>query len=271
MSDPFESEFSALRAATGFEPPDPAAVRRRGDRLRRRSNALKAGGAALTLTLLATPLLSLNRHGAPVEPPVVDHGLVAGDALSPTDLPRRPELGAWKQTRATDAALACVPARAVDGLGASETLQRRYGAHRGGSTAGGPYAAQVRETVLAFADPAAAKAATTAVSRRLRADCAATDLANPDPLESRAIAGPGRGLWELYVRRADQVCTECDAVFFDRQAVVRVGDRVVLLSLSELGGPSQPKGLRAAMLRLTTRAAVRAAAPGQTAGTTGSG
>ena len=67
MNDPIERQLSALRGATHFELPDPAVVRRRGDRLRRRNSALKVGGAALTLTLVATPLLSLTRHGGPGE------------------------------------------------------------------------------------------------------------------------------------------------------------------------------------------------------------
>lgn len=259
MSDPIETQLSALQGVTAFEAPDPAAVRRRGDRLRRRTIALKAGGAALALTLVATPLLSLNRHGGHHEQPPADRGLVAGNALALRDLPHRPELGAWRRTRAAGPALACVPAAVVDRLGAGETLQRRYGAHTGDSTATGPYAAQVRETVLAFADRAAAEEALSIVIRRLRTSCAASDLANPDPIESRTITGPGEGRWELYVRHADQVCTECDAVYFDREAVLRVGDRLALVSLSEVGGPLQPKGLEASMRRLTTTAARRAA------------
>jgi hypothetical protein len=259
MSDPIETQLSALQGVTAFEAPDPALVRRRGDRLRRRTIALKAGGAALALTLVATPLLSLNRHGGHHEQPPASRGLVAGNALARTDLPRRSELGAWQRTRAAGPALACVPAGVVDRLGAGETLGRRYGTHTAGSTATGPYLAEVRETVLAFADPASAEAALTTVTRRLRGHCAAQDLANPDPIESRTIAGPGKGRWELYVRHADQVCTECDAVFFDREAVLRLGDRLVMVSLGEVGGPLQPKGLVASMRRLATIAARRAA------------
>jgi hypothetical protein len=258
MTDPIETELGAFRVATHFEAPDPAVVRRRGDRLRRRHASVKAGGAALALALVATPLLSLGRHGGPAQPPVADR-LVAGDALSLGDLPERPELGAWQHRPTTAAALACIPARVVDTLGAVETLQRRYGAHHGDSASQGPYAAQVRETVLAFAGPRSARAASDILTHRLRAGCAASDLANPRPIESRTVPGPGVGRWELYVRTADDVCTECDAVNFDREAVLRVGDRVVLLSLSELGGPLQPKGLRSSMRALTTRAALLAA------------
>lgn len=271
MGDPIETQLGALREAGGFEVPDPALVRRRGDRLRRRNAGLKAGGAALALTLVATPLLALTRHEGPGEPPAADRGLVAGDALSLTDLPPRPGLGAWEDTRAKGPALACVPTRVVEGLGAGETLERRYGANSSGSPTGTPYNAQVRETVLAFADPTSAKSALSTVTRRLRADCAATDLANPDPLESQTVPGPGVGLWELYLRTADEVCTECDAAYFDREAVLRVGDRLVLVSLSQIGGPVQPKGLRASMRRLTTSAAQRARAGVDASGSTSSG
>jgi hypothetical protein len=258
VSDPIETQMSALRRVAQFQPADPAVVRRRGDRLHRRATARKASGAALALALIATPLLSLNRHAGPGEPSPTRRGLVAGDALSLTDLPQRSDLGAWKRTPASGPALACVPARTVDRLGANETLERRYGAYTGHSTPGQHYDAQVRETVLAFADPASAKAASTTVTRRLRTNCAATDLAHSRPIKSQIISGPGEGVWELYVRTADQVCTECDAVYFDREAVLRVGDRLVLLSLNEAGGPLEPKGLDASMHQLTTSAATRA-------------
>jgi|tagenome__1003787_1003787.scaffolds.fasta_scaffold20957279_4 hypothetical protein len=258
MSDPIETHLRALRETTRFEPPDPAVVRRRGDRLRRRNTAVKAGGAALALALIATPFLSLTRPGERGEPTPADHGLTAGEALSLTDLPRRTDLGAWQQVRAAGPALACVPARVLAELGASETLERRYGADSGDATATRPYTAQVRETVLEFADPASAKAALTTVTGRLRASCAAKDLSKPDSLESQTITGTGAGRWELYLRNADQVCTECDAVYFDREAALRVDDRLLLVSLSELGGPLEPKGLKTSMRQLTTRAAKRA-------------
>jgi len=259
MSDPIETQLSALRGATHFQAPDPAVVRRRGDRLRRRNGALKVGGAALALTLLAAPLLSLTRPGGTGEPTPAQHGLTAADTLSLTDLPERRELDAWEKARAVGPALACVPASVVDQLGASESLQRRYVVQRSTSSAAGPYAAEVREDVLSFTDPASAKAALTTVIARLRSNCAAPDLANTDSLESRTISGPGEGRWELYARTADKVCTECDAAYFDREAAIGVGDRLVLLSLSELGGPLQPKGLRTSMRWLTTRAANLAA------------
>jgi hypothetical protein len=258
ISDPIETQLSALRGATHFQAPDPAVVRRRGDRLRRRNGALKVGGAALALTLLAAPLLSLTRPGGTGEPTPA-HGLTAADTLSLTDLPPRRELDAWEEARAVGPALACVPGSVVDELGPSESLQRRYVVQRSSSSAAGPYAAEVRENVLSFTDPASAKAALTTVIARLRSNCAAPDLANTDPLESGTISGPGEGRWELYARTADKVCTECDAAYFDREAAIRVGDRLVLVSLSELGGPLQPKGLRTSMRRLTTRAANLAA------------
>jgi len=116
----------------------------------------------------------------------------------------------------------------------------------------------VRETVLEFDDPASAKAALTTVTARLRAACAATDLANPDSVESQTVTRPGEGSWEMYLRTADRVCSECDGVYFDREAALRVDDRLVLVSLSELGGPAEPNGLKASMRQLTTRAAKQA-------------
>jgi hypothetical protein len=258
MTDPVQTQLRFLHEATHFQAPDPAVVRRRGDRLRHRNVALKAAGAALALTLVATPLLILTRHGQPGEPLPADARLTARDALSLTDLPRRPELGAWQQTGAGGPALACVPGHVVDNLGASERLERRYGADSGDAPVTRPYTAQVRETVLAFPDPASAEAALMTVTARLRSGCAAPDLSKRESLESQTITGRGHGRWEMYLRTADKVCTECDAVYFDREAALRLDDRVVLVSLSELGGPLEPDGLRASMRQLTTRAAKRA-------------
>jgi hypothetical protein len=265
MHDPVDEQLSALRQAAHFPIPDPAAIRRRGDRLRRRKAAIKAGGATLALALAATSVSSLSQHRHPKPVLPAEHGLVPADALSVTDLPARPELDAWRTLPNRASALACIPARVVDALGAGETLSRSYGAVLQGSPVDSTAAAQVHETVLAFADAATAGAALDIVTERLRSHCGASDLANREPLESQTVSGPGTGLWEMYVRKADQVCTECDAAYFDRQAAVRIGDRLVLLSFGELGGPNQPDGLKTSMRRLTATA-VRAAAPQHTAG-----
>jgi hypothetical protein len=181
------------------------------------------------------------------------------DVLQVQDLPDRREAGDWARIEPTGrgSALACVPTDVTQGLGAQASEERRFGARTAPAEDTEPYAALVGETVLQFADPGAAVDAMQSVASWLQ-DCAAPDLANPASLESRTITGPGEGHWELYLRTADKVCTECDAVYFDREALVHVGDRLIMVSLSELGGPLEPDGLADAMSDLA-HAAIEAA------------
>ncbi len=55
---------------------------------------------------------------------------------------------------------------------------------------------------------------------------------------------------------ATDVCEECDAIWFDRQGVAQVGERLMLVSLTKLGGPLEPRGLNVAMNQ-TLRAVIQ--------------
>jgi hypothetical protein len=262
MPDPVEEQLNALRQTAHFPIPDPVAVRKRGDRLRRRAAALKVGGTATALALSLSIVLTLAGRPDSGPPTPADQALTVSDTLSVADLPAPPRAEAWRVLRDPRSPLACLPAHTLHGLGASQEISRSYGAFHQGSPSSGFAPAQVHETVLAFRDAAGANAALGIVTERLRSHCAARDLGNRDPLESQVLTGRGTGIWELYVRKADQVCTECDAAYFDRQAAVRVADRLVLLSFGELGGPAEPKGLAASMRRLVGSAVARAGAGG---------
>jgi hypothetical protein len=70
-----------------------------------------------------------------------------------------------------------------------------------------------------------------------------------------ALGGPGgRGSWCVRTFSAPDVCTDCDAVRFDRVGVAQIGDRLVLVSLAEVGGPLEPQGLDDTMTALLDRA-----------------
>jgi hypothetical protein len=169
-------------------------------------------------------------------------------ALQLQDLPDRADLGDWAETAVTGngSALACVPARVTDGLGAKTSLERRFAARTATANDDGPYAARIGETVLQFADPGAAGDAMQSVQSWLQ-DCAGPDLVKHDVLASETV--DGYGSWEVLLRSAQDFCggTECDAVWFDREALLRVGDRLVLVSMAEVGGPLEPDGLSASM------------------------
>src|SRR4051794_2671156 len=74
------------------------------------------------------------------------------------DLPDRADLGDWSETVTTGrgSALACVPAHVTDGIGEQSVLERRFVARTATGEDTGPYAARIGETVLQFADHAAA-------------------------------------------------------------------------------------------------------------------
>jgi hypothetical protein len=171
--------------------------------------------------------------------------------LQVQDLPDRPELGDWAVVQPDDSgsALACVPARVTDGLGAQSSLERRFAARN--ATAGDTpqYDARIGETVLTFSDSAAAVDAMQSVASWLQ-DCAGPDLVKHEFLASETVEGPGGGgFWETLLRSAQDVCdgTDCDAIWFDREALLHVGDRLVLVSMAEVGGPVEPDGLAASM------------------------
>jgi hypothetical protein len=176
------------------------------------------------------------------------------------DLPHRPDLGDWAETVTTGrgSALACVPAHVTDGIGAQSVLERRFVARTatGGDT--GPYAARIGETVLQFADHAAAADAVESVQSWLQ-DCTGPDLVKHELNASEGDAGLGS--WEVLLRSAQDFCggTECDAVWFDREGFFVVGDRLVLVSMEEVGGPLEPDGLAASMHDLVDNATKAAA------------
>jgi hypothetical protein len=178
------------------------------------------------------------------------------------DLPDRPDLGDWAPVEPTGkgSSLACVPTDVTQGLHAEASYERRFAARTATAEDTGPYAARIGETVLQFADQDAAEVAMQSVASWLQ-DCAGPDLVKHELLASETVEGRGDGFWETLLRSAEDFCggTDCDAVWFDREGLVHVGDRLVLVSLAEVGGPLEPDGLAASMRDLVRIATVRAA------------
>ncbi len=79
----------------------------------------------------------------------------------------------------------------------------------------------------------------------------------------------GQGEWRQHDFYAPDICTECDAIRFDRMGVAQFDDRVVLVSLAEVGGPLEPEGLDASMDELFQAAVTKAG--GEITGAAGEG
>lgn len=188
-------------------------------------------------------------------------------ALSGTDLitveqvPTRDRLGAWRETRTTNApTLACQP-EPLSVLDADVVLTREFQANIAGIPASEPASSAVNTAVLQFDDDAAATAAYDTVASWIK-DCAAP-AGGLEPYKYAEFVQPevegGRGEWRHRSFLAPDVCTDCDATRFHRMGVAQLGDRLALVELAEVGGPLEPEFLKQTMTDLF--AEVVAAAP----------
>lgn len=259
MSDPIEDRLRSLATESTLMPPPPSDIRRRGDRLRRRNHALAVVGGALVVGLAAGSILNLTDVGKdPAPGPAVQPSAVAdADVLTVADLPARDRLGDWEEATPNGTTLSCVPADVIGDLDSTDSADRRFGAYFVDSTSP-PYGSEIRETVLEFDSDAEATAAHQSVASWLN-DCDSPDLVGKARNEQHPVDVAGAvGFWELFLRSADDVCDECDAVRFDRQAAIRIDTRLVLLSLNEIGGPLEPEGLDTSMEELVVAAVTKA-------------
>lgn len=179
-------------------------------------------------------------------------GVSADDLLLPGDVPLRDRLGPWRVSAPTGTVLACHPGT-LDELGAAALSESAFDATIAGYPDQDP-SSVVRTAVLGFADEAAAGTAYDTVTSWIR-DC-------PDgtkvPGRTDATVEGGRGSWWVRMFSAPDVCTDCDATRFDRMGVAQLGDRLVLVSLAEVGGPMEPEGLDDTMTALFDAAVDRA-------------
>lgn len=263
MPDPIE-ELSSFETGVHVSPLPPAEVRRRGDRRRRRTTALAAGGAVAALVLVAVPLGVV--AGGDDEDGVVEPAgapITPGNALTVDDLPARDRLAPWEETPQDGRVLACAP---EDGS-LEPTLE--YRADFGADIAPEPgvvngdvdyWTSVIRSSVLQFDSTADARTAYDEVHGWLT-DCpgGGDDLARKNVVPGEVPVADGQAEWRLHEFYATEVCGgECDAIRFDRMGVAQFGDRVVLVSLGEIGGPLEPTGLNRSMDELL-RAAITTA------------
>jgi|GEM_PF-912827 len=174
--------------------------------------------------------------------------------LALEDLPDRERLGAWAQAPDDSTTWACGPADLFTGLDAQASSAVRYAAS-GADDDGGPAIARLRTAVLQFSpEDDNAERAYDALQDNL-AFCAEDE---PD-VEALAMGGFLEGIGDdasfgAFTYAAPEICTDCDAVWFDRMAVARIGDRVVVVSYAEVGGPLQPTGLDPVLRDVLSRA-----------------
>ena len=157
-----------------------------------------------------------------------------------------------------DPTLDCQPSW-LSGLGPAEQVFREFRAKDGGTVF-----AEAATAVLRFEDEEAARTAYATVSSWV-GDCRSRmedgrrlwRLTEPVTADN----GYGPSTWRLVGTSAPEVCTECDAGWFDHQGVALVGDRVTLLSVNYLGDTQVGPEVFKAPLPRALDAAARLAGP----------
>jgi hypothetical protein len=267
MPDPIE-ELSNFDPRSPVNPMPAAEVRRRGDRLRRRNTALVIGGAVAAVVLVAVPVAVFAGGGNGGDPEPGPAAITSEVLLTADELPVRDRLAPWEETDAEGQTLACAPAEPA-ALDATTSVRRDFSATSAEVPRDDTPISVVRTEVLQFADEATARSEYDQAQGWIRGCPGGRDLARKDVSVTTLEIENGRGEWRQHDFYAPDVCTECDAVRFDRMGVAQFDDRVVLVSLAEVGGPLEPEGLDASMDELIQAAVTKAG--GEITGASGEG
>jgi hypothetical protein len=259
MSDPLD-KLASFDPGPAMSPLPPSEVRRRGDRARRRHTALVVGGAVAAVVLVVTPIAVLaNRDGGgktqPAGPVLSEEVLLTAD-----EVPGRERLTPWREADPQGPVLACAPDSAS--LDGESSVRRDFDADIAGAPAGDLPASVVRTEVLEFTDDAAARAGyETALGWITDCPGAEDSVARGGTAQSKFdLDGGGQGEWRPHIFSAPEFCGggDCDAALFDRMGVAQFDDRLVLVSLAEVGGPLEPDGLDGTMDELFQAAVTKA-------------
>ncbi len=267
MPDPID-ELSNFEPGVPVNPMSAAEVRRRGDRLRRRNTALVVGGAALAVALVAVPVAVFAGGDDGGTPAPANPALTSDVLLTADEVPTRDRLAAWEETEPEGQTLACAPA-APAALDASSSVRRDFRADGADGPTDETPLSVVRTEVLQFDDAATAKEEYDQAQGWIVGCPGGKDLASKGVSVNTVEIEDGQGEWRQHDFYAPDICTECDAIRFDRMGVAQFDDRVVLVSLAEVGGPLEPEGLDASMDELFQAAVTKAG--GEITGATGEG
>ena len=179
-------------------------------------------------------------------------GELPDDVLSAADLPTSPRLDPWRAAPYPDLpVIACQPGVSFSGEFLGQRAFTATLAPIDGPPSTTP-SSEIRVVTYEYGSEDAAAAAAAAVDRlvhrlrRPRPDGPSRD----DPPGRRSSRGPGGSRYATWVYAATEVCTDCDAAWFDRMGVVPNGARIAVVTYRELGGPLEPEGLDATMTEL---------------------
>lgn len=259
MSDPIE-ELTNFDPGPSMKPLTPGEVRHQGDRLRRRNTVLTAVGAAVAVAAVVAPVALIGDGDSHPQPAPAPPSLSGQVLLTQDEVPERERLGAWRTApEPVGEVLACQPGP-LSSLGADASVRRDFEAEVKGAPAEGSPTSVVRTAVLQFADAASASDAYDTAWGWVSTCPGAGDAATAPSSVTEIELENGHGEWGTHSFAAPDVCTECDAERFDRMGVAQVADRLVLVSLAEVGGPLEPEGLDASMEELFAAAVGKAGA-----------
>ena len=256
MSDPID-ELNHFEPGVPVSPIPAAEVRRRGDRLRRRRTALVMGGAVAAVLLIAVPVAVVASSDSDGTPQPASPVISEGDALTADDLPARDRLTPWQPMAAEGQVLSCAPQLPAS---LDETLGYRqdFRADIAGAPGDETPASVIRSQVLQFDSAAEAREAYDQ-AQGWNFGCPGGDnLARKGVSVSTFELEAGQGEWRLHEFYAPDICTECDAIRFERMGIAQWEDRMVVVSLAEVGGPLEPEGLDDSMDELFQAAVTKA-------------
>ncbi|GAA4811872.1 hypothetical protein ACFQ0K_04320 [Nocardioides caeni] len=250
--DPLDqlSQFGAgfsTGASGGPMPHSAADARRRGEKIRRRRNALVAGGAALAVAAVAVPIFAIaggsgtdDRDDTNVADPPRSVALSADDLLADGETAHN-NWGDWQETETFEgdgqATTFSCQQQALSGLGSTAEFNRFFGFAPGGEIVDEPYPPTLAQEVAEFPDAEAAQAAFATISGWLD-DCASLGEATEiRTLQSRPvdIVG-GQGLIvDIHGNPAPvEVDPYGDSAYINETGVVLLDDRIAVLSLTQI-------------------------------------
>ena len=257
MPDPID-ELSNFEPGVPVNPMPAAEVRRRGDRLRRRNTALVVGGAVAAVVLVAVPIAVVaggddgGDAGSRPAPALTSDVLLTAD-----ELPARDRLTPWRGGRAGGQILACAPQRPASLDAVDVGPPRLRGRRRGGPGRRDPACPSSAPRCWSSTTPRRRGRPTT--RRRAGSSAAPAGTTSPQGRQRDHVElDDGQGEWRRHDFYAPDICTECDAIRFDRMGIAQFDDRMVLVSLAEVGGPLEPEGLDASMNELFQAAVTKA-------------
>jgi hypothetical protein len=252
--DPIEelTRFGAeLGRAGGDMPLSAADVRRRGDRIRRRRTALVAGGAALAVAAVTTPILLLTGHQGPDQDlttkdparsgPLSQHDLLTDDDTLYTD-------GAdWFATTTTEgdgqAAFHLCARQSLTGLGATAVFQRDFELRNTQDPSIEVTGDHLGEAIAQFPDAASAAAAYDTIADWVQ-DCSEQAAGNdtpdyrafdPRPVDTGLEDSEAQVIDAHYGPVPRSLDETGDLAFIAETGLVRVGSRIAVLGSTVLG------------------------------------